>query len=632
MDKGKRKLSLVRPSTVNSSNSSKPLTLTKPKNSEQKQPLTLTRPKMVIRKSTSIAPVPIAIPTVAPRKMIIKPLVLKPLVLKPLVMKAKPTITIKKPAKIIKKSVASSSTDILCVSCWESCYRPIECYSCQTIFCEECLIQNMSVNKVFPSCVNCRNHFDEIFLSDVLPTSRITFLRKFIRIVLLDREKSKFPEDMEIVQREMQYEEELEKLEKNSNHNELYQIYLDAKNEHARLQKIYKNILEYNRNNNKTGSKMTPAHREAYDNYRTSSTAKNIAYNASSTAYSNYKNQLYNIRQQYKITAPSKTKAHIIPCGWEGCAGFLSRTWKCMLCSTKKCSKCHEFKAKGHECDPQTVATVNLYMQDTKPCPKCGFRIGREIGCDHMWCEICKTSFDYEKGIIISDAINSNPHFLKYLKKMKKAGQTVVQTNGDDVCQANGLQNAPPPSTVCLTALKLGYEAEEVAIILSFRDLVDNVHGEPYEPFDCAPSRQAFLRGKISEKKLENTAFLAYRRNEKNNHGREIERSFKLAGVQVINELMTTRCSLNIIYDLIHYINESFCDIYTKLGYKAFPYISKTFIFMDRKGSPNDEKEYRPSKNNEKYALNAKKRYDEKGDINGTWILPYDSDSDNWDY
>lgn len=624
MDKGKRKLSLVRPSTVNSSNSSKPLT--KPKISEQK-PLTLTRPKMVIRKSTVIAPV--IVPAV-PRKMIIKPLVLKTLVLK-----HKPTITIKKPAKIVKKSVASSSTDILCVSCWDACYRPIECYSCQTIICEDCIIQNMSINKVFPACVNCQKQFDEIFLSDVLPTSRITFLRKFIRTVLLDREKSKFPEDMEVVQREIQYEEELEKLEKNSNHNELYQVYLEAKEEHARLQKIYKNILEYNRNNNKTGSKMTPAHREAYDNYRASSAVKNEAYQASSTAYSNYKNQLYTIRQQYKITetTKNKNKVHIIPCGWEGCAGFLSRTWKCMICSTKKCKECHEFKAKGHECNAETVATVNLYMQDTKPCPKCGFRIGREIGCDHMWCEICKTSFDYEKGIIISDAINSNPHFLQYLKKMKKAGQTVVQTNGDDVCQANGLQHAPPPSTVCLAVIKLGYEVEEIAIILSFRDLVDNVRNDPYEPFDCAPSRQAFLRGKISEKQLENAAFLAYRRNEKSHHGREIERSFKLAGLQVINELMDSRCSLNIIYDLIHYINESFCDIYTKLGYKVFPCISKMFIFMERKGTRStindDDIKYRSNKNNIKYAADAKKRFDEKGDI---WDAGDWSDSDDyWD-
>lgn len=494
--------------------------------------------------------------------------------------KGKRKLTLVRPQKVIAK---------LCVICWDSCSKPIECRSCQTIICEKCLIQNMSVNKVFPACVNCQNNFDEIFLRQVLPASKITFLRKFIRTVLLDREKSKFPSDMEIIQHEKELEEELEEeleaLEKNSDHKELFQISLIATEELANCMRICKNLSD---------SPQTTVYQLAFDNYEAAIKFRNEAYQASSTAREVYNQKLSEFKQ--KTHKFEKSTTDIIPCGFNDCQGFLSKRWKCLLCSTKKCPKCHEFKAKGHQCDKETVASVKLYMQDTKACPKCGFRIGRVSGCDHMWCEVCKTSFDYEKGTIA--AYFSNPHFIEYMMKMKRTCQPLIFNENN----SNSNNDEIKPK-LCLELFKLGYNVCEVAIILSFRDLINNMSNEAHDLIDCTTARLDFLKGKISEKQLENAAFLAYRKNEKNYHRWGIEKSFQVAGRQTINELLMERCSLNIIYDLIQYINESLADIYGKLGYKVYPYISKSFIFH-KKGSPNDKEKYHSSKDNEIYAKN----------------------------
>lgn len=495
--------------------------------------------------------------------------------------KGKRKLTLIKPKIVIRKTL----TIPLCVTCWDETNRPIKCRSCQTIICENCLIQNMSVNKLFPACVKCQNIFDEIFLREVLPATKITFLRKFIRAVLLDREKSKFPSDMDIIQRAQEYEDELKALEKNSDHKELFQISLIATEELANCMRICKNL---------SADSNTTAYQLAFDNYEAAIKFRNEAYRASSTAREVYNQKLSEFKQKsHKL---EKSTTDIIPCGFNDCQGFLSKRWKCLLCFTKKCPKCHEFKTKGHQCDKETVASVKLYMQDTKACPKCGFRIGRVSGCDHMWCEVCKTSFDYEKGTIA--AYFSNPHFIEYMMNMKRTGQPLIfnENNNDDDNRVTRVTQK-----ICFELIKLGYEVSEMAIILSFRDLINNMSDESHDLIDCTTARQDFLRGKINEKQLENAAFAAYRKNEKNHHSWKIEKSFRVAGRQALNELLKERCTLNIIYDLIEYINESFADIYTKLGYKVYPYISKSFIFH-KKGSPAEKEKYHSSKDNEIYA------------------------------
>ena len=149
-------------------------------------------------------------------------------------------------------------------------------------------------------------------------------------------------------------------------------------------------------------------------------------------------------------------------CPVENCKGFLSTGWKCGICKTKVCAKCHEIKkmgsilqdglneeeeeeeeqnaggehkegeekkeeernvVRGHVCDPNNVETAKLLKHDTKACPKCAAMIFKIDGCDQMFCTQCHTAFSWNT-MRIETRIIHNPHYFQYLRD---------QANGRDI-------------------------------------------------------------------------------------------------------------------------------------------------------------------------------------------------------
>lgn len=100
------------------------------------------------------------------------------------------------------------------------------------------------------------------------------------------------------------------------------------------------------------------------------------------------------------------------------CRGFVSSAWKCGVCNKFSCSKCHELKGattaeiEAHECNPDTVQTVQLLRSDTKPCPSCGIYIHKTEGCDQMFCVSCKQLWSWRTGRIEENG--HNPHYLQW--------------------------------------------------------------------------------------------------------------------------------------------------------------------------------------------------------------------------
>ena len=103
-------------------------------------------------------------------------------------------------------------------------------------------------------------------------------------------------------------------------------------------------------------------------------------------------------------------------CPHEECKGFLNENWYCGLCDKHYCKKCNELLTDDHECDPQTVETMELLNRDSKSCPKCGTVIYKTSGCAQMWCTSCHTAFDWRTGQIETGRIH-NPHFIEFKKK-----------------------------------------------------------------------------------------------------------------------------------------------------------------------------------------------------------------------
>ena len=121
------------------------------------------------------------------------------------------------------------------------------------------------------------------------------------------------------------------------------------------------------------------------------------------------------------------TRAFVRACPVNECRGFLSTAWKCGVCATWVCSKCHEVKAEqrdaGHGCNPDSVATAELLAKDTKPCPSCAAGIFKIAGCDQMWCTSCNTGFDWKSGKRIETNRIHNPHFFEYASRILPGAQ-----------------------------------------------------------------------------------------------------------------------------------------------------------------------------------------------------------------
>ncbi len=155
------------------------------------------------------------------------------------------------------------------------------------------------------------------------------------------------------------------------------------------------------------------------------------------------------------------------PCKTPNCKGYLDDKFFCALCTRKFCKKCHERiieeeeegveeavskesnnytasslskeaqaatahadsastvgghpdpsnslpdkkKKPKHTCDPVILETISKYYSKSKQCPNCRAPVEKIAECDHMFCPMCTTAFDYKTGRIM--AANSNPYFQK---------------------------------------------------------------------------------------------------------------------------------------------------------------------------------------------------------------------------
>jgi len=137
--------------------------------------------------------------------------------------------------------------------------------------------------------------------------------------------------------------------------------------------------------------------------------------------------------------APVERTEFIKKCPDAECRGFLSSQWKCGLCEKWACNACHEIKGltrdAPHECNPETVATVSLLANDTRPCPNCRTGIFKIDGCFakdtsiRMWDGSSKMSQDITLGdILVGD--DGNPRTVERLVSGEDELYEIKQSNG----------------------------------------------------------------------------------------------------------------------------------------------------------------------------------------------------------
>jgi hypothetical protein len=108
---------------------------------------------------------------------------------------------------------------------------------------------------------------------------------------------------------------------------------------------------------------------------------------------------------------------YIMKCREENCKGFVSNTYCCELCHQSVCKHCLEIViSPEHRCNRETLRSVSLIAEITKPCPECFVPIMKKDGCNDMFCNICGTPFHWVTGKKITGMFH-NPHEIEWLLK-----------------------------------------------------------------------------------------------------------------------------------------------------------------------------------------------------------------------
>lgn len=120
-------------------------------------------------------------------------------------------------------------------------------------------------------------------------------------------------------------------------------------------------------------------------------------------------------------------------CSKAECRGLvMSDSSRCGMCEAAYCLACEcglaladGPSAGPHRCDADVLESVRNIRATTKPCPHCGARIGRDSGCDHMFCTnpSCCKSFSWAT-LEKMDSAHGNPHYDEWARKRRSLGLT----------------------------------------------------------------------------------------------------------------------------------------------------------------------------------------------------------------
>lgn len=289
-----------------------------------------------------------------------------------------------------------------CLVCCEALKKPVTCKLCDYTACYKCFSKFMIDMTVHAKCMNCDKpwsrkqlveSFGQYFVSNKYKKKR--------QDVLFDLEKAMLPDTQPLAVRKKHiqninsiiynHENQIREIQARLRRNDLEPgILEDEFNEYLERRKLIRLELY--------------SHREDISNL----TEK--------------KHRLMIL----PLKNEKKQNTLVIKCPRDSCRGYInSKNMKCEICQTKLCRECHEILNNGaplnneleeHTCNPDTVKTVKLMMNDSKNCPSCKAMIYKIDGCDQMFCTQCHTAFSWKTGEVTLGRIH-NPHYYEYLRR-----------------------------------------------------------------------------------------------------------------------------------------------------------------------------------------------------------------------
>lgn len=316
-----------------------------------------------------------------------------------------------------------------CIVCCEkfnkSSHKKINCNYCNYECCVDCMKNYILGRSENARCMN--NDCKKVWNREVLLDK---FTKKFVNVdykkhrenILFEQQKALLPLTQEFAERvkeELSYKDECDKMK-----------------------------LKFKEKIKVLNDKIT-------DNYR-NNTNGNDRYIKDSLYRSQIKciqKEMYFMSEHYKriinrlrypnqnpnnnVASTSYKITYIINCPNSECKGFISSKWKCGICESKVCNKCHviidknEDNENDHECKEENILSAEMIMKDTKPCPNCAVRIHKINGCSQMYCTSCHTAFCWNTGNISTGVIH-NPHYYEYINRNGNVNR--FRNIGDQIC------------------------------------------------------------------------------------------------------------------------------------------------------------------------------------------------------
>lgn len=147
----------------------------------------------------------------------------------------------------------------------------------------------------------------------------------------------------------------------------------------------------------------------------------------------------------------------------------------CSECRQEYCYDCGEKKEFEdghctHICNEETRSTFKTVRMNTHSCPKCGVRIQRSEGCNHMFCTACHTSFNWATGKIITVNVH-NPHREEWLRSL---GRSTEVTLFDVLHEMDDVQ----PEECGQVYINFFIESNLPSMIVSFHSFISYLEGE----------------------------------------------------------------------------------------------------------------------------------------------------------
>lgn len=290
---------------------------------------------------------------------------------------------------------------ICCCKFTDNKRKGIICIYCQENICLECVKKYLLQTLSDPHCMMCKKYWSMEFIEQFLSKSFLnTDYKKHREEILLDRERALFHDTMPYAA--LQKKIDILTLE----NKQLRKEKIIMSNNY----KLYKDVIFNRYFANHSEDENIALIQKCADSEQGCFIKKNqIKWNSEK------------IRILDKdVTKSSQKKEFIKECPVTNCRGFLSQQWKCGLCNTFSCSKCHEViglsKDDPHTCNPDNIHSVDFIKSNSKQCPNCGTYIYKIFGCDQMFCTKCNTPFSWFTRDIINGAIH-NPYYFEYLQR-----------------------------------------------------------------------------------------------------------------------------------------------------------------------------------------------------------------------